>query len=219
MKRKLDQGLIIALLAFLLLPLSVRAQGIQAIITSPSMNAAVRGRVLIQGSAAHPNFWKYEIHIAPEPNPGNQWSVIGIHESQVVNGLLETWDTTALPDGSYSILLRVVDRTGNYQEYAVRQVSVSNTAPTETPTPTQTLPPTLTPTPQPTATEIVIAQTTDIAAPTPTATLARPPTRAPALSMPGIDLEGWGEAFVMGAGAMFAIFILFGFVQLIRKIL
>ena len=205
-------------LIMLLFSLPVSAQGDQTVITSPSMNAVVRGKVLIQGSAAHPSFWKYEVHIAPEPNPNNQWSVIGIHEAQVVGGLLETWDTNTVPDGSYSLLLRVVDRTGNYQEYTVRQVAVANASPTETPTPTRTKAPTQTPRPKDTPTVIVIEPTTDITGATLTPTLARP-TRAPAVSLPGVDLKGWGEAFLMGAGAMFAIFALVGLIQLIRRIL
>lgn len=194
------------------------AQGVQAVITSPGMNAVVRGRVLIQGSAAHANFWKYEVYIAPEPNTTNQWSNIGIHETQVVDGLLETWDTTAVPDGSYSILLRVVDKTGNYQEYYVRQVAVSNTQPTATPTPTQTKAPTKTLAPKDTPTLIVVQPTTDLAAPTPTATLVRP-TVAPAVSLPGgLNLESWRDAFLMGAGAMGAIFLLVGLIFLIRRL-
>jgi len=195
------------------------AQGVQVVITSPTMNAVVRGRVLIQGSAAHPNFWKYEVHLAPEPNPSNQWSVLGIHENAVVNGTLETWDTGSVPDGSYSLLLRVVDKTGNYQEYFVRQISVSNTAPTDTPLPTATRAPTQTPLPRATATAVVIEQPTmDIAPATPTATLARP-TIAPAISVPTVDLSAWRDAFLLGAGAMGAIFVLLGLIYLIRRIL
>lgn len=218
MRRSLALSTIAVLLIVLVPSFPASAQGDQAVITSPSMNAVVRGQVLIQGSASHPNFWKYEVHLAPEPNPNNQWSVIGIHETQVVGGLLETWNTNTVPDGSYSLLLRVVDRTGNYQEYTVRQVAVANAAPTETPTPTPTRAPTNTPRPRDTPTVIVIEPTMDIAGATPTATLARP-TRAPAVSLPGIDLQGWGEAFLMGAGAMLAIFVLVGLIQLIRRIL
>ncbi len=195
------------------------AQNVQAVITSPTMNAVVRGTVLIQGSANHANFWKYEVHLAPEPNPSNQWSVLGIHENAVVNGNLETWNTNTVPDGSYSLLLRVVDKTGNYQEYIVRQVSVANTAPTETPQPTATRAPTNTRAPQATATVVVIEQPTmDIAPATPTATISRP-TQAPVVSVPTLDLDAWKEAFLLGAGAMGAIFLLLGLIYVIRRIL
>ena len=65
---------------------------------------------------------------------------------------------------------------------------------------------------------IIIQPTVDIAAATPTATLVRP-TRAPALSLPTIDTKGWLDAFLMGAGAMGAIFVLVGLINLIRRIL
>ena len=194
------------------------AQGARAVITSPSMNAVVRGKVLINGSATHPNFWKYEIHIAREPN-SNQWNVIGVHEQQVIDGLLETWDTATAPDGSYSILLRVVDKTGNYQEYIVRQITVGNARPTDTPRPTNTRAPTNTSVPKSSPTVILIQPTTDLAPSTPTPTLERPATRPSAISVPTIDTKGWKDAFLMGAGAMGAIFVLVGLIYLIRRIL
>jgi hypothetical protein len=222
MKRVIALG-IIAILLGMLCNVPVLAlppmQGIQAVITSPSMNAVVRGEVLIQGSATHPNFWKYEVHVAPEPNASSQWSVIGIHETQVSGGLLETWNTRAFPDGRYSLLLRVVDKTGNYQEYVVRQVSVNNTQPTATPTAAPTQRPTSTrePTRESTPTLIVVQPTMNISPATPTATLAAP-TRPPAVSMPGLNFEEWGNAFVMGAGAMGAIFVLVGLLFMIRRL-
>ena len=221
MKRLTAAGIAIIVLLALAVPAlaAPAAQGVLVVITSPAMNAVVRGTVLIQGSASHPNFWKYEVHMAPEPNPSNQWSVLGIHENAVINGNLETWDTATVPDGSYSLLLRVVDRTGNYQEYFVRQISVSNTSPTETPMPTATRAPTQTPLPRATPTVLVIEQPTmDIAPATPTPTLARP-TRAPAVSVPTLDLDAWKDAFLLGAGAMGAIFLLLGLIYLIRRIL
>ncbi len=198
------------------------AQATRAVITSPSMNAVVRGKVLINGSAVHPSFWKYEVHFAPEPNTGD-WNVLGVHETQVIDGVLETWDTATVPDGRYSLRLRVVDRTGNYQEYFVRGISVSNTQPTETPTLSATRTPTRTPTGRSTAlaataTAMLAQPTVNIAAATPTPTLERP-TRGPAISVPTIETKGWADAFLMGAGAMAAIFLLVGLVFLIRRLL
>jgi hypothetical protein len=223
MRKRLSLGWI-CILVFLL-ALSVQtivaaplAQGARAVISSPSMNAVVRGKVLINGSATHPNFWKYEIHIAREPN-SNQWNVIGVHEQQVIDGLLETWDTTTAPDGSYSVLLRVVDKTGNYQEYIVRQVSVGNAKPTDTPRPTNTRAATNTAVPKASPTVILIQPTTDLSPATPTPTLERPATRPSALAVPTIDTKGWKDAFLMGAGAAAAIFVLVGLIYLIRRIL
>ena len=44
-----------------------------------------------------------------------------------------------MPDGAYQLRLRVVLRDGNYHEYFVRNVSVSNTVPIATPTREETL--------------------------------------------------------------------------------
>ena len=135
----------------------------EAVITSPRDRDVVRGLLVIKGSAANPtNFWKYEIHYAPEPNPTDQWTVLGIHEVQVIDGRLETWDTSQVPDGTYSLRLRVVRTDGNYDEYYVRQISVANAQPTETPTATPT--PAASPTPLP---------------PTPTVIIEQPPTVTP----------------------------------------
>jgi hypothetical protein len=120
----------------------------EAVITSPQDRDVVRGVLIIKGTATTPNFWKYEIHYAPEPNPTDQWMLVGdVHEAQVTDGRLEAWDTSPLSDGTYSLRLRVVRVDGNYDEYYVRQISVVNAQPTQTPTTTPT--PEASPTPHP----------------------------------------------------------------------
>jgi serine/threonine protein kinase/formylglycine-generating enzyme required for sulfatase activity len=117
-------------------PTDTPRPGPEAVITSPRDRAVVRGKVSIKGTATHPEFWKYEVAFGPEPNPGDQWILIGVtHETQVVDNVLETWDTTLLPDGNYILRLRVMRRDGNYQEYFVREIAVVNTQPTDTPSP------------------------------------------------------------------------------------
>jgi formylglycine-generating enzyme required for sulfatase activity len=112
----------------------------ETVITSPRDRAMVRGTVSIRGTATHPEFWKYEVAYGPEPNPSDQWVLIdAVHETQVVDNVLETWDTTLVPDGNYSLRLRVVRRDGNYQEYFVREIVVANTQPTDTPSPSAPL--------------------------------------------------------------------------------
>lgn len=184
----------------------------QAVITSPNMNAIVRGNVVITGSATHPNFWKYEVYFAPEPNPENRWVLIGLHENQVVDGHLETWNTQNIPDGSYSLLLRVVDKTGNYQEYYVRQISVANAIPTDTPMPTLTA--TATYTPLPAATPTFIIPGTPLTLPSPTPTLARPPIGDLSALF---DVRAWQNAFCMGAQVMIAVVIVIGILFTLRR--
>jgi len=202
---------------------SPQEQGPGAVITSPRDRAVVRDKVSIQGTATHPEFWKYEVAYSPEPNPEDQWILIGmVHETQVVDNVLETWDTTLLPDGNYSLRLRVVRRDGNYEEYFVRQISVANTQPTDTPTPEITPTPTNTPTPLP-PTPTIIIELPILPSPTP-----RPlPTAAPVIgptptsesSFFNIQLPNLGGAFCWGAGAAAFAFLLVGLVALLRRLL
>ncbi|MHB0875845.1 MAG: hypothetical protein ACYC5O_07350 [Anaerolineae bacterium] len=159
---------LVAVLAAVMLaavPLAAGAEDPLAHITSPQPGAVVRDVVVITGSAVHPAFSFYKVEFAAEP--GTNWSVIGdTHASQVKDGALAQWNTQAVPDGSYSLRLTVVDQTGNYMESVVRQVVVANAAAAQSPTPSEsptadgTLTPTATPTvagtPAPTATVGVV---------------------------------------------------------------
>jgi hypothetical protein len=189
-----------------------------AVITSPQDRDVVRGLLVIKGTATNPNFWKYEVHSAPEPNPTDQWQLLGLHEMQVTDGRLETWDTSLVPDGTYSLRLRVVRVDGNYDEYYVRQVSVVNAQPTETPTSTPT--PLATRTPLP---------------PTPTVIIEQPPTSTPRpTSTPGpagatpepqtgtglnITAQGLGKALLYGAGVTMGLFLLMAVMTTLRRLI
>lgn len=139
----------------------------QSGITYPPETEVLRGSVQIKGTAAHPDFWKYELAAAPQ---GTQnWFNITLNESPVDNGVLGIWDTRTVSDGPYTIRLRVVRRDGNYDEFFVQKVTVANAAPVATPTPETTPTPTVTPTPKPpTATPVQL--TPDIPTPTPVPT-------------------------------------------------
>ena len=202
---------------------SPQEQGAEAVITSPRDRAEARDKVSIRGTATHPDFWKYEVAYGPEPNPGDQWILIGaVHETQVVDNVLETWDTTLLPDGNYSLRLRVVRRDGNYQEYFVREVAVANAVPTDTPTPEVTPTPTVTPTPLPPTPTIVI-ELPILPSPTPqalatVAPVLRPtPTSEPSF-FGGIKLPEVGGAFCWGAGAAAFAFLVVGLLALLRRL-
>jgi hypothetical protein len=201
---------------------SPQEQAPQAVITSPRDRAVVRDKVSIQGTATHPQFWKYEVAYGPEPNPGEQWILIGmVHETQVIDNVLETWDTNLLPDGNYSLRLRVVRRDGNYDEYFVREVAVANTLPTDTPTPAVTPTPTDTPTPLP-PTPTILIELPVLPSPTPQplptiAPVVRPtPTSAP--SFFSVNLPNLGGAFCWGAGAAAFVFLLVGLLALLRRL-
>jgi hypothetical protein len=193
-----------------------------AVITSPQDRDVVRGLLVIKGSATHPNFWKYEIYYAPEPNPNDQWQLLGLYEAQVTDGRLETWDTTLVPDGTYSLRLRVVRMDGNYDEYYVRQISVVNVQPDVQPTET----PTLTPTPAATRTPLPSTPTVIIEQP-PTSTPRPTSTPGPAGATPeteadsGLNLtvQGVGKAFLYGAGGAMGLFLLMGILIVLRRLI
>ena len=191
------------------------AQGTIAAITSPEEQAVVRGTVPIIGTAVDANFWKYEVHYAPEPNPLDQWVLIGaIHETQVVDGLLETWETTIIPDGMYSLRLRDVNRTGNYSEIFVRGTLVANAEPTETPVPTDTPLPTATITPA--ATPTFAIPTSPLAQPTATPTLVRP-TQSTLTDL--LDFSAWGQSLCLGVQLMVAVLVALILIFALRRIL
>lgn len=144
---------LIALFLLLALPATVFAQAGQALITSPRANAVVQGMVSVEGVAIHPEFWKYEVWIAPGLNPrDDQWSVIYLQEDRPVPapGQLAVWNTHAFPDGVYSLRLRVVRRDANYQEVVVRPINIANAGPVPTDTPEASSTPEGSPTPVPT---------------------------------------------------------------------
>jgi cell division septation protein DedD len=196
----------------------------QAIITSPRDGAVVRGVVSIIGTAMHPEFWKYEVYYAPEPNPTDQWVFIGtLHETSVEDGLLETWNTNFIPDGVYALRLRVVRRDANYTEYTVHNISVANTKPTETPTLAATPTPQDTPTPPPpTATPEIQQPPTSTPRPSPTRVpaTATPQDENPASSRPNVQINtgSLGTAFCYGGGGMIALFVLFAIYAVMRRI-
>ncbi len=199
------------------------AQGDLAIITSPQNNAIVRGQVPIIGSATHPQFQFYKVEFAREPAVSDEnFGIIGaIHEAQVADGQLEMWDTTQVPDGSYSLRLRVVRLDGNYDEYSVVQVVVANAQPTETPTPAESPTPTISPTPLPPTPTIVIDQPdlpTGAATPVPTRITPLPTPSEEKINL-NLDVTPLQTACLYGAGISLGIFLFFGLLAALRNLI
>jgi len=220
-------NLILVLATLVVLATPALAQQVAVQITSPEMGAEVRGLVPIIGSASVSPFQFYKVEYGIGSSP-SQWALIGsLHETAVINGQLEVWDTTTVPDGVYTLRLQAVKTDGNYDEFFVRGVVVANTRPTSTPTPEPTETPlpqeqqqtqtaaTATPgVPEPTATPRIIAPQNPITGATPTPTLS-----VPNQSVLPIDPEGWDQAFLLGAASMGAVFLLLGLVFAIRSLL
>jgi hypothetical protein len=140
------------------------------VIAQPAENSAVRDVVQIIGSATHPQFQRYELYYAPFPVPSDQaWIFIGDAKfNQQPLGLLGTWDSRSVPDGSYALRVRVVKQDGNYLDSGTRRVLVANTRPLPSPTPSETS------TPEPEPTELPT-----VAAPSPTIVVAVPTIAVP----------------------------------------
>jgi hypothetical protein len=188
----------------------------------------VAGTVAIQGTATHPEFWKYELYYSPMAIEA--WVFIGqVHEGPVSNGQLEIWHTSSVPDGAYRLRLRVVRRDGNYYEYFVRNISVSNTLPTVTPTleitPTSAASPTLLP---PTPTILVEQPQLPTATAQPTssevaelnsqATPESGETASSALPPPALSLEGLSNAACYGGATAGGLFLLVVILALLRRV-
>jgi hypothetical protein len=196
-------------------------QGGGAVITSPRGPVVVRGSVLISGTAMHGNFDFYKVEYAPGVNPAdNQWILIGsTHASPVQNGLLETWHTQGrVPDGTYSLRLLVVKRDGQFDEDIVRQITVANAMPTETPTPSEprkTAAPTKTTSPLPATPTIVIVVPVPITPEPATPEPSARPTAAPSASF---SLDKITSPMLWGGGIALGLFLLLGFLALVRQL-
>ncbi len=206
-------------------------QQVQVQITSPEIGSRVRGRVPVIGSAMVPDFQFYKVEMGVGPNPA-QWAVIGqLHYEPVINGQLEVWDTTVVPDGVYTLRVQGVKMDGNWEEFFVRGITVANSEPppTETPeaSPTPLVEATNTPaavatntpaaqgTPTPAPDVQIIAPTAALSMPTPTPTLSRPEGQR---TLP-VDPESWIESFTFGIVATGTIFVVLGIVFGLRRLL
>lgn len=83
-------------------------------LSAPLMNGRVTGQVALRGTARNARFQFYKVEYAQGENP-TRWNVISVvHYTPVADGILEVWDTTNLPEGTYWVQLTVVDQTGNF---------------------------------------------------------------------------------------------------------
>jgi hypothetical protein len=231
-----------ALLSILVVPVvgapnARDCSGGNAAILSPQSGGTVFGIVQIEGTASlGGEFQYYKLEVAPSGTEG--WGdLVGEAREQIVNGQLGVWDSAGVPDGAYTIRLRVVDPTGNYCEAQVTNVLVQNaapptpTSPAETPTPAETEAPPIqnaVPTPIPT--------TALEGTGTPAASITPPragPSRTPAPGSGGIGgievdqvidaatefFTALGRIFLFGIVAMAGVFFFVGVIYFVRRVL
>ena len=133
-------------------------------IAYPVDGSQIAGYVTVTGSASHPRFLQYALEWGPEPNPGNLWYPITAPRPTVVmNGILGTWDTRSVPDGSYRLRLHVWLTDGTDVSFVAGGIRVSNVQPTTAPSATPTQRPNQNPTINPIANQqLQTGQTTRI---------------------------------------------------------
>jgi len=91
----------------------------------------VRGQVHLRGYANLEDFWYYKVELGSGREP-QEWANIGDDVlytpcgSENKDGELLIWNTTAVPNGVYTLRLTVVDQTGNYPTPCSVWVRVEN---------------------------------------------------------------------------------------------
>jgi hypothetical protein len=95
-------------------------------ITSPAREETVSGTIQILGTARHERFQFYKLEYAGPGTQGYTWLGDSVHRQPVTYGVLDTLDTTRLPNGAYRLRLTVVDATGNYPPQCELPITVQN---------------------------------------------------------------------------------------------
>jgi uncharacterized repeat protein (TIGR01451 family) len=126
----------------------------QAVISSPTEGSTLGGVVSVLGTVTVEPLDGYTVAFGLGDNPTQWIPIVGPRQAQVKQDRLAFWDTTRIPDGSYSLRLRAVyaGKPAAYHEYIVHGLLISNAPETPTPEGTPVPSPTATTLPSPTAT-------------------------------------------------------------------
>ena len=217
-------------------PLGLPAAVGAAEIADPQPGQALRGVVLIRGTAQQPAFDHYEVSFSYEPNPTADWFAIeAAGSSPVQNGQLASWDTNQIADGAYQLRLRVFSNDGGAPlEFVTAGLAVANSVPlpaasaTSRATAVATVP--ITEAPAPTTTPMVASSTavsTAVSiAPAPAVSTAIP-TAIPTVVSPVVSPAGSAQSptsspylLALGRGAVASIagFLALGVYGLLRPV-
>ena len=98
----------------------------RACLTYPTVNAELKGRVEISGTANTDNFDYYKFEYRREGV--SKWATLQTFQEPVTDGLLGVWDTSTLSAGDYWFRLEVVREDGNYKRCEV-PVTIVTTIP------------------------------------------------------------------------------------------
>jgi len=102
-------------------------------ISFPEKDALLDGVLDISGTALS----AWSVSFAYRDNPTNTWFLLAQSSEPVSGGVLATWDTNSISDGSYVLRLRI--QAANGPEDMTVGVSVGNHLPAGTATPAQTM--------------------------------------------------------------------------------
>ena len=218
--------------ALIVAPVRLPAALGTATIADPQTGQALRGVVLIRGTAQQPAFDHYEVSFSYEPNPTADWFAIeAAGSTPVQNGQLASWDTTQIADGAYQLRLRVFSNDGGAPlEFLTAGLAVANSVPlpaasaTSPATAVATAP--ITEAPAPTTTPVVASSTavsTAVSiAPAPVVSTAIPTVIPPAVSPAGSAQSPTSSPYLLalGRGAVAAIagFLALGVYGLLRPL-
>ena len=181
-----------------------------ALLTAPVEGDTVSGQVNLTGTANDPQFARYELAFAYDPNPTDTWFEIAPPATTpVTTGTLGIWDTTPLTAGTYMLRLRVFSIDSNSPtEVIVRNIQVQNDAPTPTPSTGAVTAPPIATTPPSTAAVTALPIAT---APPSTGAVTAPPAQEPTTSSPlpaFPDLSAYTTAFCNGVYLTAAAFLI-----------
>jgi hypothetical protein len=95
-------------------------------IAAPRMGERLSGMVEIRGSADYANFVYYKIEYGQGDDPQTWYTMGDVVLAPVTDGVLLSFDSHALANGSYWLRLIVVDKTGNFPPPSRVQVTVEN---------------------------------------------------------------------------------------------
>ena len=98
----------------------------RSVISLPGVNQVVSGVVPITGSATHEQFSFYKLEFAPGANAGDGFVYFDGTSAQISGGVLGRFNSTGVPNGTYTIRLVVVDATSNYPPPCSVTVIVQN---------------------------------------------------------------------------------------------
>lgn len=119
-------------IASLIGPSSAQDAGpLLARIDTPAPSANVSGLLEIRGRAASDDFVRYTVEWGRGLAP-SAWLTLRASTTPVTSGVLGTWDTLSVPDGDYTIRVRLLDAVLSQRLYTIPvRVNNSGLGPTE----------------------------------------------------------------------------------------